>query len=140
MKTLTLLIISIFLVSSGLTGCANFSANPKGLLGINTSDLVKAKSAGVEQSFDLSYNEAFDKVTSILIANKLNIYQSDRRKGLIVVMNFPKQTDTTRVGIFFDKETDERTTITLSSLSSTALEKAESIIFAQLDPGIEVIK
>jgi hypothetical protein len=102
-------------------------------------DLVKAKADGKVKVIALSYDEAFSKVLSILEANKLKIYQMDEKNGYIVAMGFPRQTNTTRVGIFFESEGDNKTRITLSSLSTTALIKAESIIFGNIEGNVTVI-
>lgn len=129
MKITIALALSVLLTVSFASGCAHYSTNFKSLLGTNISDLEKMRSSGKTETVPLSYSDAFNKVTEILKNNELIIYQSNREKGYIVAMGFPKQTNTTRVGIFFESETDSSTKITLSSLSSTALVKAEGIIF-----------
>jgi hypothetical protein len=48
-------------------------------------------------------------------------------------MGFHKQTDTTRVGVFFNSLSGNETQITLSSLSDTALAKGAAIIFGGLE-------
>jgi len=102
-------------------------------LGTSHADLEKARAAGIKKEIGLDKAEAFDKVLQVLKENKIDIYQKDLKRGYIIALGFPKQTDTTRVGIFFEPANTNKTTITLSSLSSTALEKANVMIFGELD-------
>ena len=126
----TLTLLYAFLLS----GCSYYSTNiPGSILGINIQDLEKARANGVTATYPLPYATAFNKVTDILKANKLTIYESNRNKKYIVAMGFHKQVDTTRVGIFFAVDGENSTKITLSSLSNTTLPKAENIIFGGLE-------
>ena len=127
-KYLSLALVAVFL----LGGCAHYSTDFNALLGTNISDLKKARADGKVEIFPLTCDAAFDKVTMILENNRLVIFQANREKRYIVAMGFPKQTDTTRVGIFFESLPDNKTKITLSSLSSTALVKAGALIFGEL--------
>ncbi|MGB2600726.1 MAG: hypothetical protein WBD00_04400 [Candidatus Omnitrophota bacterium] len=122
-----------------LGGCTTISTDVGTFLGMGPRDLEKAKANGKVKVFSLSYDDAFSKVTAILEANNLKIYQTDRNRGYIVAIGFPRQTDTTRVGIFFESDGDNKTKITLSSLSTTALIKAESIIFGNIEGNVTVI-
>ncbi|MFH1664835.1 MAG: hypothetical protein ABIA77_01670 [Candidatus Omnitrophota bacterium] len=133
MKNPVIRLLAACLTVSLVSGCSLYSINSGSLLGINVQDLEKARDNGLTKTVSLDYSAAFDKVTGILENKGLTIYQSDRKKQYIVTMGFPKQTDTTRVGIFFDRLPDGGTKITLSSLSSTALEKARTDIFGELD-------
>jgi len=94
----------------------------------NISDLERAKTTGTSKTFDGGISEVFDSMLSKLKENKITVYMSDKKKGYIVAIGFPKQTDTTRIGIFFD-DAGGKTKVTLSSLSSSALIKAEGILF-----------
>jgi len=121
-------VISLILLLNGCVSYPTFS----GIFGMEVQDLEKAKENGRTKMVALSYDASFDKVLDILKENKLKTLQVNRKKGYIVAINFPKQTDTTRVGIFFEPKENGSTLITLSSLSTTALDKAENIIF----PGL----
>lgn len=115
-----------------LSGCATFLEDMGGIFATEVSDLEKARSRGKTETFLLSFDAAFDEVTDIVKKNSLIIYQTNRKRKYIIVMGFKDQVDTTRVGVFFDPVSDNETRITLSSLSSMTLPKAETIIFGGL--------
>jgi hypothetical protein len=104
----------------------------RSLLGTNVSDLRKARSEGKTKTVAISPDKAFDRVLSVLREKGLTVYMSDREKGYIVAIGLPEQTSTTRIGIFFESVDKGRTSITLSSLSSSALAKAEFMIFGSI--------
>lgn len=123
---------ALLLTALLLGGCATFLEDIEGVFATEVSDLEKARSSGKTETFPLSFDAAFDKVTDILKKNNLTIYQINRKRKYIIVMGFKKQIDTTRVGVFFEPVSDNETRITLSSLSSMTLPKAEAIIFGGL--------
>jgi len=129
--------VSFLLIACLVGGCASYPTTFLDIFGVSREDLEKAREDGIKKEFSLSYDETFDKVTRILKANNLTIYQSSRRKGYIVAMNFPKQTNTTRVGIFFESVNKDKTSITLSSLSSTALAKTEEIVMGGMEAELK---
>jgi hypothetical protein len=129
----TVILIPALLLTVILSGgCAHYSTDLNAFFGTGVRDLEKARAEGKEKVFPCSYDAAFEKVTEIMKKNKLTIYQSNKKEKYIVAMGFQKQIDTTRVGIFFEPVSDKETRITLSSLSSLALSKAEAIIFGDL--------
>jgi len=113
-------------------GCAHYSTDLWAIPGRSIKDLEQVRDQGVTKEVPLPYNEAYDKVLQILRDKKLTIFMEDRGRGYIVAMGFHKQVDTTRVGIFFEQSSETSTTVTLSSLSSTALAKADAIILGNL--------
>ena len=117
------------LILAAMPGCASGSFNLQSLAGINIADLQKARASGKQMTVPLSYDAAYDKAIQIVQDNKLTVFRAGKKQGYIVAIGFPKQETTTRVGIFFDRVDDNSTKITLSSLSSTCLSKAEDIIF-----------
>jgi hypothetical protein len=123
-KIFTTLVISVALIS----GCAGFSTKVAVLSATNIADLEEARAEGLSRDFSYPAEEAFAKVTALLDREKIKIYLEDRKKGFIVALGFPRQTDTTRVGIFFEPLPSGGTRITLSSLSSSALERAGVMI------------
>ena len=126
------LILVFFFAAILLNGCAHYSTDLGVFSGFGINDLVRARKDGKVATFNIPLGTAFDEVEAILKDAGLTIYQSNRKKGYIVAMGFHQQIDTTRVGIFFDPVSDNQTKITLSSLSTMALEKAEPIIFGNL--------
>ncbi len=133
MKNIVKPVSFLFLIIFLLGGCAHYSTDFKALIGTNVRDLEKARADGKKKTFPIPCDTAFDKVTAILENKGLTIFQTNRKKGYIIAMGFPKQTDTTRVGIFFEALPEGGTKITLSSLSSTALAKAVTLVFGGLE-------
>ena len=130
MKNLLFLSIALFLLVSA--GFASSKYNLPALAGLNIRDLESAKDHGAARTFDMSRDDAFEKTIGILENERLTVFRSSKKKGYIVAMGFKEQVDTTRVGIFFEAISEASTKVTLSSLSSTALPKAEKIIFGGL--------
>ena len=139
MKNIAGFILAAAFLLSTITGCANPNYNIASLAGLNIRDLEKARSKGSSKTFDCSYDVAFDKVIEILKSNKLLVFRENKKQKYIVAIGFYRQTNTTRVGIFFEPVSDNSTNVTLSSLSSTALAKAEVIIFDELQEEIIII-
>jgi len=132
MKKTPLAVLFILLLAAAFTaGCTTYPTF-SGMFGMEIRDLEEARSSGRSMEVSASYDEAFDRVLEILRDNRITAYQVNRKKGYIIAMDFPKQTDTTRVGIFFESQDPGHTLITLSSLSSTALAKADGMIFGEL--------
>lgn len=121
------------------TGCSSIQTDIGTFMGQGPRDLQKARSKGSSRLYALSYQDAFEKVESLVKSQNLKIYQIDRDRGYIVVIGLPRQTDTTRVGIFFDTEGEKKTRITLSSLSTSALVKAENMIFGSIKSDVVII-
>ena len=131
MKRFSLIIISLILTSSFLAGCSS-NYNLASFGGVNISDLEAAKPQGKSRLFNAPYDYLYDRVLQIVKNNKLYIFRESKPKGYIVVMDFKKQVNTTRVGIFFDSVNESTTRITITTLSPTAIPKATGIIFGEL--------
>lgn len=114
------------------TGCSP-TYNLRSIAGTNTRDLEQAKISGRTRTFEMSYTETYNKLLHVLDKNKLTVFQEKPKKGLIVFMGIDKQVDTTRIGVFLSPVSETSTEVTLSSLSSTALDKAETLIFRGLN-------
>lgn len=127
-KSITAILI-LFILSVSLSGCAPLRYSVDSIAGVNMQDLESERADRVTRSFNLPYQNSYDMIMETLKKNKITVYLSDINKGYIVAIGFPKQESTTRVGIFFDSISDDRTEITLSSLSSTCLVTAEPMIF-----------
>jgi hypothetical protein len=136
--------ISFALTLSLLPACAGIKNAPRNILGFGYADLIRLKSNGKTKEVALSKADVFNKLMAVLNEKvkqdrkksdkeaKLKILMSDLKDGYIVIMGLPMQTPTTRVGIFLDSKDNSSTTVTLSSDSSTALTKAETLIFTSL--------
>ncbi|MDP8298333.1 MAG: hypothetical protein P9L88_00275 [Candidatus Tantalella remota] len=130
MKHLSAYISIVLLTALSVSSCA--SSIPASLVGINIRDLESARADGRIETVSLSYNDAYNKVMDIIKDNKLVVFRSSKKAKYIVFIGLPNQTNTTRVGVFFESISDNNTEITVSSLSDTALEKAAAIIFGQI--------
>ena len=125
----TLIGLTLLIAISLLTaGCGSTKYNLAALAGMNIRDLEAVRSEGVTRTLNLSYEDTYNKIFEIAKKRKLTVYQSNLEKGYIVLIGFPKQETTTRVGVFFESISDNRTKITLSCLSSTCLLTAEAMI------------
>ncbi|MDD5634301.1 MAG: hypothetical protein PHW46_03395 [Candidatus Omnitrophica bacterium] len=132
-KAVKLFLCSLCIVAFA-SGCVSSSKyNFASLIGYNMADLREAKDSGKIRTFSMSYDEAYEKVKAILAENDLFAFRASKKHGYIVAVNFQKQVNTTRVGIFFEKVSESETKITLSSLSSPTLEQAAGIIFSGLE-------
>ncbi|MBD3426768.1 MAG: hypothetical protein GF409_06015 [Candidatus Omnitrophica bacterium] len=132
-------LLAVLLAALITSGCSSIQTDIGTFMGQGPRDLQKARSKGSSRLYALPYQEAFGNVESLIKSQGLKIYQLDRERGYIVVIGLPRQTDTTRVGIFFDAEGEEKTRITLSSLSSSALVKAENMIFGSIKSDVVII-
>ena len=128
----SLYIILALVIALPLTGCAKGAFNLQSLAGINISDLEAARADGRTKTFSMSYDDAYAKVLAVLKEQELEVFRANKNGKYIVAIGFSKQETTTRVGIFFDPVSDSETSITLSSLSSSCLAKAEGMIFSNL--------
>lgn len=132
-RSLLARLVLVLVLSISLSGCASTKTAVGDFFGFGIHDLEAARATGITRTYQLSCDAAFDKVLAVANAASLTVYKAERKRGVIVVMGLPKQVDTTLIGIFFESVDANTTKITLSSLSSTALKKANSIIFGGMD-------
>jgi len=137
-----ILMITCYLLSTILFGCATAKEMGKGFLGVSTQVLEQKRKDALKKSFALSYNDCYAKVKDILTKDVLvkdaldkeadapYIYSEDSRKKMVAI--YLSQTDTTPVGIFFTEQTGSNTLIEISSPSTYAKEKIANIIFSGL--------
>lgn len=135
-KHISYILAAIVVSSVLLGGCAQFPftcLNLTPLVGFNVQDLRQAaRENGREKVVSIPYETAFNKTLSILKTHNLTIYQSNMWGKYIVAMNFTKQVNTTRLGVFFESIDENKTKITLGSLSTSVLQMGEKIIFEEL--------
>ncbi len=120
-----------------LTGCETF----KVILGTSTRHLERARAEAITRGYDCTFRECFDAVLSLsrnevmadpkIGERPFEVFIKDRVKGYIVVMGIAGNIETTEVGIFLTEVTGG-TKIELSSLSSSAKEKAAEALFREL--------
>lgn len=137
MKKNTLCAMALLLIVS-LGGCETF----KKVMGSSVAHLQAARQDAVTMSFDCNFENCFDSVLTLsrneymgdsLIGDKpFETFQKDRVRGFLVVMGIEGNIDTTEVGIFF-QEIPGGIRIEVSSLSTSAKEKAAKVIFRELN-------
>jgi len=132
MKILCLL-SSVLLFAFTISGCASYPRTIDGLMAKNIYDLEKARKNGIQKVYDVPMDEAINREAVFLEAQGLTVFEKNTNKGYLVVMGFKKQVDTTRVGVFFEPHGEGKTLVTISSLSDSALKKAEKIMFKRWD-------
>ena len=73
-------------------------------------------------------------------AKKLDLFISDRKRQLIVLMGIPGNENTTEVGVFFTPVSEQEVKVEVSALSLTAKNTASDMIFAELKMHYEEAK
>ncbi|KJJ83242.1 membrane or secreted protein [Candidatus Omnitrophus magneticus] len=126
--------ITIIILSLIASGCASYKPGLSSMWGADYNELSKVKRDGVTKEINMPIDKTFDEVLKIAGENKLTVFKKDSKKKFLILIGFPKQTNTTRVGVFFEPINNSSTIITLSSLSSATLVKAKKIIFENIKP------
>ena len=93
--------------------------------------LEAAKKTGVSKEVALSKDEAYKKTLEIIASEKFKIFRDRPKENYMIVIGLPKQTNTTQVGVFFEPA-EGKTKVTVTSLSSTALKKADELILQKI--------
>lgn len=151
--------ILIFLLLS-LAGCSTIQEPFKVVWGSSTRALEKARDNAVRRSFFCAVDQCFDAV--LLIAQKqsqqapalpkaeeqttlkpdkeqtlaaqkaFDIFLQDRKRRVIVILGVPESNPMTEVGIFLTAAGQDKTTLEITSLSTSAKVRAADMLFAQL--------
>ena len=124
-----LVIVCIFFFN----GCAQVMEPFKTVWGSSTRALEHARDEAISKTYSCSFDIGYDAVRNIVKQEEYVIFIDDREKKHIVVMGIKGNVNTTEVGIFFDIMEAFKTKIDISSLSSSAKEKAAQVIFDGLD-------
>ena len=128
-----ILVITFYLLSTVLFGCATVKEMGKGFAGVSTKVLEDKRKDALKKSFALDYNSCLVKVKEILKepGREFYIYAEDAKKKMIAL--YLSQTDTTPVGVFFTEEAKDKTLIEVSSPSIYAKEFTAKNIFTGID-------
>ncbi|MBU0547328.1 MAG: hypothetical protein KJ710_03710 [Candidatus Omnitrophica bacterium] len=127
------LVITCYLLSTVLSGCAIIKEAAKGFIGVSTQVLEKKRKDALKKSFAIDYDSCYAKVKDILKENNKEscIYAEDTKKKMISI--YLSEIDTTPVGIFFTEEKKGFTMIEISSPSIYAKEYIANMIFTGID-------
>jgi hypothetical protein len=123
-----------------LVGCGSTPGIGASLAGINIEDLKALQPSSPSKAFDLTYQETYDLMLKKVYDNSLFPYMQSQKEGYIIVIGLKKQVNTTRVGIFIKSVSETATRVTLTSKSSTALDKAQLIFFDKTENDVTVIE
>ena len=132
MKSIEKFFTVIFLMSA-VSGCAVVMEPFRILWGSSTRALEQARAQAVSRTYNCDFDACYDAVLKIAKETKYVIFINDRLQERIVVVGIPGNVDTTEVGIFFSEVKKSQVKVDISSLSSTAKEKAAQVIFEGLD-------
>lgn len=119
----------LFLVFS-FAGCVTFKEAWHGFAGVSIKALEESRPQAIAGEFDLKYEECFDKAIKALSDIEAYVYKKDRQKGLIAI--YISQTDTTAVGLFLEKLSEDKTKVEVSSPSTFGKEIISARVFALL--------
>ena len=118
--------VYVMLIFSSLvaSGCAKIIEVPKVLWGSSTKALDEARPKAWAQVFPCNLELCFEDVLEIANKENLDVYRSDRKKWLIVLMGFKESIDTTEVGFYLTPVGSTQTKIEIVSLSDAAQDTA----------------
>lgn len=132
-KFLVLLLVALI-----ATGCETFKA----VLGTSIRHLEEARETALSASYDCDLDECFDAVLSLSRNEAMGdplggkkafeVFSKDRIRSYIVLMGIEGNIETTEVGVFLTPK-KKGVDIDISSLSSSAQERAATAIFNELN-------
>ena len=129
-KYIWLLVMGYWLLVN-LSGCVAINEGVKGIRGVSTKSLEKARKDAIVKTFDYDYFTAYTKTSDILKQAGAHIYKQDIKKHLIAI--YVSQTDTTAVGVFFKEIDANNTQVEVSSPSTYAKELIAEKLFSALE-------
>ncbi len=130
-KSVTVLAIALSL--GCLLGCSRIADAPKVLWGSSTRALEEARPQAFHKDYPCNLGLCFEDVLEVARKHDLEVFISDRKKGLIVLMGFQGSVNTTEVGIFFSHLGPTQTKIEVVSLSPQAQQTAAKMLVSALD-------
>ncbi len=138
MKTIKCYCVRVFLCCSviGLLGCETIEEGAKGVIGISTRALEKARKDAIVKTFNYDYATCYAMTQEALKHMHAYIYAHNMKKHMIAV--YVSEEDTTPVGIFFQEIDKANTQVEVSSLSTYAKEFISEKFFSVLEKKITV--
>lgn len=140
-------IFSVLILCLCFNGCL-ITEPFKKFIGTSTQALENAKPKGISKIYGYKKEVCFRKTLAALKNMGVYLNVVNEQKSLIAAMNFKMLEnakainqrdikDTTELGIFFDEEPNNKTKITITSLSKPWLEKYSKEIFENLDSELK---
>lgn len=94
-------------------GCASVKELAKGAAGLSTKALEEGRQEAIKKVVACPFNKCYKQVREDLLAEGSYIYAGDEKAGMIAI--YLSSEDTTPVGVFFVKLSEEETEIEVSS-------------------------
>jgi len=129
------LLTTYYLLLTNLTGCAAITEGAKGLAGISTKSLEKARKDAIIKTFSYDYFSCYTKTLDSLKIIQAYIYTQDIKKHMIAI--YVSEQDTTPVGLFFKELDVSNTQLEVSSPSTYAKELIANRVFPILEEQIK---
>ena len=130
----------LILSSMSVSGCAKIIEVPKVLWGSSTKALDEARPRAWSQVFPCNLELCFEDVLEIANKENLDVYRSDRKKWLIVLMGFKDSLNTTEVGFYLTPVSSSQTKIEIVSLSDAAQDTAVKLFAHTVGNQYEINK
>ncbi len=105
----------------------------KSIWGSSTRVLEQARNKAITTTYDKPYWDCMHSAIAVAGKKHWVIFNKNEIKGYMVVMGVKGCVNTTEIGIFFDKLSDNQTRIQITSLSTNAKRKVAKGLFHGLD-------
>jgi hypothetical protein len=125
---------SVLLLVFALTGCATLKEVGKCVVGVSTKCLETTRKDAIKKTFNLDYATCQARTRDILKKTGAHIYAEDKAQDMIAV--YVSTSDTTPVGIFFDRIDANNTGIEISGPSTDAKEIMSKRVFNAVEGKI----
>ncbi len=126
-----LTVFVFYLCISFFIGCARVTEVAKGMAGVSTKELERARKFAIAKNFNYDYFTCYTKTLDILKQIRAYIYVQNIKKHMIAI--YVSQNDTTPVGVFFQEKGVSSTQIEVSSQSTYARERVANRLFTILE-------
>jgi hypothetical protein len=120
--------VAVFFIS----GCASFKEKCKEVWGSSVAHLERARKDGRSSNFDLSADRCFEKTVKILEASGASVYLKSNDRKYLAAMNFKGYVNTTQVGVFFTKLSENSTQVEVASMIPRLTEEVAGLVFSGL--------
>ena len=128
-------IIAVIVLTFFVSGCGILTDWIREEAGYPTMELMSARKDALKQSFDISYDQGFERALNILDQMKATVYAKNKKERYIVAIKIKGCLDTTDVGILFSEETPNKLSIEIFSKSPKAKNIVSTKMFSELAEG-----
>ncbi|PIU42193.1 MAG: hypothetical protein COS99_01440 [Candidatus Omnitrophica bacterium CG07_land_8_20_14_0_80_42_15] len=128
-------IIAVIVLTFPVSGCGMLIDWTREGAGYPAMELMSARKDALKQSFDISYDQGFERALNTLDQMKATVYAKNKKERYIVAMKIKGCIDTTEVGIFFSEESPNKLSVEIFSKSPKAKNIVSIKIFSELAEG-----